>query len=100
MPTSDGRESGVIPAFDNILLDKILQFPLAQNSVNKVDPAEVKDLNIGETKSLKEPLVLLMTGPVLIGAESVSDAIEVVDDRTGEIVHGVRLVLGTEHRCD
>lgn len=96
--TSNGREPGVIPTFDNIILDKILQLSLTQNSVNEVDPAEIKDLNIGETKSLKEPLVLFVTGPVLVGSESVGDAVEMVDDRTSEVVHGISLVLGTEHR--
>lgn len=41
-----------------------------------------------------------MMGLVFIGVESVSDVIEVVDDRIGEIVYGVRFVFGIEYRCD
>ena len=55
---------------------------------------KVEDLNLRETKSLQEPLVLLVSGGVLVGSESVGDTVEMVDNGASKIVHGVGLVLG------
>ncbi len=35
--TSDGRESGIVPSFDNAFLDQKLELSLRQDSINKVD---------------------------------------------------------------
>ena len=94
--TADSGETGVVPALRDALLDKVLQLTLGKHGVDKVDTAEVEDFDLGEAKTLEEPLVLLLACCVLIGTESVGDALNVVDDGAGKVVSGVGLVLGAE----
>ena len=54
---------------------------------------EVEDLYSWETQLLEEPLILLMTGIVLVRPESMSHPVDVIDDRTGEIVCGIGFVF-------
>lgn len=93
MLTSDSRETRVIPPGHNAVLHQVLQFTFREYGVDKVDSAEVEDLDLGETKFLQEPLILLVTGIVLVRSQRVSDTIQVVDNRAGEVVHWVRFVF-------
>lgn len=110
--TSNGWESGVIPAGGDASLEQVLELSLRQDGVHKVDSAEhsqpdplsdasspnspeVEDLNLREAQSFEEPGVLLVSSLVLIGPEGMGHTVNVVDDGARKIVSRVSLVLGT-----
>lgn len=93
--TSYGGESRVIPAINDALLDQVLELSLGQDSVDKVNSTKVEDLDLWEAESFNEPLVLLVSGPVFVRSKGVCYTINVVNQGTSKIVHGVRLELVT-----
>lgn len=54
---------------------------------------EIEDLDLRETELLQEPLILLVSRIVLVGSQRMSDAVDVIDDRTSQVVSRVRLVF-------
>ena len=56
---------------------------------------KVEDLDLWEAKLFQEPLILLMSGKVLVGPEGMGHAVNMVNDRTSEVVGGVCLVSCT-----
>jgi hypothetical protein len=110
--TSNGRETRILPALDQALLDEVLELSLGQESVHKVESTarrvvsssrytrektthspEIENLNLLHTQLFQEPLVLGFPIGILVGPQGVSHAIERIDNGAGQVIHRVRLVL-------
>ena len=91
----NGGEARVEPALDELLFYEPIQLALRQHGVDEIHLSVRVDLDPAQAKRLLQPVVLLVAIVVLGGAQGVRHTFHAVYDRTGEIVRGIRLVLGT-----
>ena len=112
----DGGEARVEPALHQALLHEPVQLALGQHRMHEVHLPEGLDVHLAQSqgvlreckgKGLRklavsgekdgrnlQPVVLFVAVVVLGGAQRVRDSFDGVDDRTGEVVGRVGLVLG------
>ena len=78
---------------DEFLLDEPGQLSFAEDSVHEVHLPEAVDVNTTKTESVLQPVELLVAVVVLCRPQCVGHPLDTIDNRTGEVVSGVRLVL-------
>ena len=91
--STNSREAGVIPATDNSLIYKPGQLPLTEKGLDEVEPGEIPDMDLPQVQSIQEPPVLWVAVTVLDSSERMCHALELIDQRAGEVVCRVDLVL-------
>eukprot|EP00964_Phaeocystis_antarctica_P067193 scaffold40659_cov71-Phaeocystis_antarctica.AAC.6 len=87
------REARVVPAVGLALVDDPLQLALGEERAHEVDAREAPQVDGPQPQRLDEPLVLRVAVRVLPVAQRVRHALDRVDDRAGQVVRGVDLVL-------
>ena len=88
--TADSRHTGIIPAADTSGVDDLCKLSFREECLDEVDTGKVPEVDLSETQGLEEPVVLLVSVGILGRSESVSDALNGVEDRDDEIVCGLK----------
>lgn len=64
--TSDGGETWIVPPGDPTGIDEPVKFSFRQESVDKVQPTKVPDVDRTNAESFNHPVVLGISIPVLV----------------------------------
>lgn len=91
--TPDGRHARIVPTGDEALVNEPSELTLGEERLDEIEPRKVPDVDLAKAESLEHPPVLGVTVTVLDGSESMSDTLEAIDERAGEVVGRVGLVL-------
>ena len=97
-PTSEyplnGGKTRIIPTIHMIVVNKPLQFTFGQHGMHKIHSRKRLDRHRTQLQCFNDPLVLKIPIVVLGRTQGMCHTFDRVDDGTGKIVRGVRLVLG------
>lgn len=88
------REARVVPAADELVVDKVGQLALRHGRVDHVEASKGPDLRAAQAKRLADPLVLHVALVVLGCAQRVRDPLDAVHNWAGKVIGRVNLVLG------